>query len=339
MQPAPSFFVASGSLPAGVPDDFFARAAHAAKALGAKVVVDTSGPALAAALAEGVFLAKPNLRELQELAGSTLDEREQRLSAGRDLIERGAAEVVALTLGQHGGLLVTRRQAFYAPALPVKPVSAVGAGDSFLGAMIWSLATGQGIENAFRYGMAAGSAALLSAGTDCAGRSGGLRLHPQVRLQPLDIFGTPGDSLIASLTPSVLCSNRPARPAVCGNNDYLCTGGLGRRRRHGIARFDHIAGSRSMMQHQVLVATPLNQSTPQFLGVSSSSYSAHSQRPCSSSPAAASLHLATFSSLLPTETSHHLRDGTSLAAATTVHRLATPIRLFCRSIVNVEAIQ
>ena len=177
--------VASGSLPAGVPDDFCARAAHAAKALGAKVVVDTSGPALAAALAEGVFLAKPNLRELQELTGSTLDGQEQRLSAGRDLIERGAAEVVALTLGQHGGLLVTRRQALYAPALPVKPVSAVGAGDSFLGAMIWSLATGQGIENAFRYGMAAGSAALLSAGTELCKADDVLRLHPQVRLQPL----------------------------------------------------------------------------------------------------------------------------------------------------------
>jgi 6-phosphofructokinase 2 len=132
MQPAPSFFVASGSLPAGVPDDFVARAAQAAKAQGAKVVVDTSGPALAAALAEGVFLVKPNLRELQELTGSALDGREQRLSAAGDLIERGAAEVLALTLGQHGGLLVTRRQAFYAPALPVEPVSAVGTGDSFL---------------------------------------------------------------------------------------------------------------------------------------------------------------------------------------------------------------
>ena len=185
MQPAPSFFVASGSLPAGVPDDFFARAGHAAKALGAKVVVDTSGPALAAALAEGVFLVKPNLRELQELAGSALEGREQQLSAARDLIERGAAEVVALTLGQHGGLLVTRHQAHYAPALPVVPVSAVGAGDSFLGAMIWSLAAGQGIENAFRYGMAAGSAALLSGGTGLCKADDVLRLHPQVHLQPL----------------------------------------------------------------------------------------------------------------------------------------------------------
>ena len=58
---------------------------------------------------------------------------------------RGAVEVVALTLGHHGGLLVTRRQAVYAPTLPVEPVSAVGAGDSFLGAMLWSLGAGQGI--------------------------------------------------------------------------------------------------------------------------------------------------------------------------------------------------
>jgi 6-phosphofructokinase 2 len=185
MLPAPTFFVMSGGLPAGVPDDFVARAAQAAKALGAKVVVDTSGPALAAALKEGVFLVKPNLREMQELVGSELSRREQQIMAARGLIERGAAEAVALTLGQHGGLLVTRQQAQYAPGLPVEPVSTVGAGDSFLGAMIWSLAAGQSIENAFRYGMAAGSAALLSAGTQLCKADDVLRLHRQVHLQPV----------------------------------------------------------------------------------------------------------------------------------------------------------
>ena len=133
-----------------------------AKALGAKVVVDTSGPALAAALKEGVFLVKPNLRELQELVGSPLDGREQQLAAARSLIENRAVETVALTLGHLGALLVTQRQAFYAPALPVKPVSVVGAGDSFLGAMVWSLDAGQSIEDGLppRYRCRIGGAAL-----------------------------------------------------------------------------------------------------------------------------------------------------------------------------------
>jgi 6-phosphofructokinase 2 len=69
--------------------------------------------------------------------------------------------------------------------LPVEPVSTVGAGDSFLGAMIWSLAAGQSFESAFRYGMAAGSAALLSAGTQLCKADDVLRLHQQVLLQPV----------------------------------------------------------------------------------------------------------------------------------------------------------
>jgi 6-phosphofructokinase 2 len=183
MRPAPRFFVASGSMPTGVPDDFLARAARAAKALGAEVVLDTSGPALAAALGEGVFLVKPNLRELQELVRAPLDGREQQLAAARSLIEKRAAEAVALTLGHLGALLVTQRQAFYAPALPVEPASVVGAGDSFLGAMVWSLAAGHGIEEAFRHGVAGGSAALLSGGTGLCKGEDVRRLSPQVHLQ------------------------------------------------------------------------------------------------------------------------------------------------------------
>jgi 6-phosphofructokinase 2 len=185
IRPAPTFFVASGSMPTGVPDDFLARVARAAKALGANVVVDTSGPALAAALGEGVFLVKPNLRELQELVGSPLDGREQQLAAARSLIEKRAAEVVALTLGHLGALLVTQRQAFYAPALPLKPESVVGAGDSFLGAMVWGLDAGLGIEEAFRHGVAGGSAALLSGGTGLCKAEDVQHLSPQVHLQRL----------------------------------------------------------------------------------------------------------------------------------------------------------
>lgn len=181
----PRFFVASGSLPVDVPHDFFARAARAAKALGAKVIVDTSGEALAASLEEGVFLVKPSLRELEQLVGSPLGKQSEWLSATRNLIARNAAEVIALTLGARGGLLVTRDHAFYAPALPVEPVSAVGAGDSFLGALVWSLTEGQDIVSAFRYGMAAGAAALLSAGTELCKADDVMRLYPQVRMEAL----------------------------------------------------------------------------------------------------------------------------------------------------------
>jgi 6-phosphofructokinase 2 len=179
------FFVASGSLPAGAPHVLLARAARAAKGLGARVVVDTSGPALASALGEGVYLVKPNLRELQELMGSPLEGRERQLAAARSLIEQGGAQMVALTLGHLGALLVSRVEALHAPALPIAPVSTVGAGDSFLGALTWSLDAGQAVEDAFRYGVAAGTAALLSAGTGLCRADDVRRLYPQVRVERL----------------------------------------------------------------------------------------------------------------------------------------------------------
>src|SRR5262249_52559390 len=110
----PKFVVASGSVPPGVPDDFFARVARQAKTLGAQSVIDTSGAALRAALAEGVSLIKPNLVELSDLAGASLGNDEARLRACRKLIDDGRVKIVALTLGEEGSLLVTADQAFRA---------------------------------------------------------------------------------------------------------------------------------------------------------------------------------------------------------------------------------
>ena len=132
------FVVASGSLPPGVPSDFYGRIARATKQAGAKFIVDTSGPPLKAALEAGVFIVKPSLRELKELMAAPLESERDRIAACRSLIESGRAEMVALTLGDQGALLVARDQALRAQAVPIKPVSVVGAGDSFLGAMIWS---------------------------------------------------------------------------------------------------------------------------------------------------------------------------------------------------------
>ncbi|MDP1632935.1 MAG: 1-phosphofructokinase family hexose kinase [Caulobacter sp.] len=179
------FIVASGSLPPGVPDDFLVRLASVARTAGERVVLDTSGPALKAALRQGVYLIKPNLRELEDLTGETLDTDARRLAAARRLIADGAAEVIALTLGDQGAILVTADQAWRAPALDITPVSSVGAGDSFLGGMVHALASGQSLEDSFRMGLAAGSAALASPGTDLCQAEAVLALLPKVALQPL----------------------------------------------------------------------------------------------------------------------------------------------------------
>lgn len=178
-----SFVVASGSLPPGVPHDFYGRTAQVAKAASSKIVIDSSGPALRAALDVGVYLIKPNLNEFKLLMGELLETQADWIRACRSLVESGKVEIVALTLGNRGALLVTRDCVLGAQALAIKPVSVVGAGDSFLGAMIWSLASGHAVETAFRYGVAAGSAALLASGTELCRQEDVERLVNDVKLQ------------------------------------------------------------------------------------------------------------------------------------------------------------
>jgi 6-phosphofructokinase 2 len=185
LEQRPDLIVASGSLPPGIPEDFYGHIARLAKEWGARCVLDTSGPALKAALAEGVYLVKPNLRELSELVGAELSDQDSWVEACRALVGKGNAEIVALTLGDQGALLVTRDRAWRAHAIPIKPVSAVGAGDSFVGVMVWGLAAGHDLQTAFRYGVAAGTAALLSPGTELCRREDVERLYREVVLEPV----------------------------------------------------------------------------------------------------------------------------------------------------------
>src|SRR5215510_312885 len=188
----PRFLVASGSLPPGVPDDFYASVVEAMRGDGAKdakidakIIVDTSGTPLKRALEAGVYLIKPNLREMRELTGQSMQCEPDCIWACRQLVDAGRAEVVALTLGHYGAMLVTRELALRADPLPIKPVSTVGAGDSFLGAMVARLAGSRDLEDAFRYAVAAGSAALLAHGTEFSRRDDVERLVGSVSVRKM----------------------------------------------------------------------------------------------------------------------------------------------------------
>lgn len=171
------YVVASGSLPPGVPDDFYARVARASRELGARCIVDATGAALAEALAEGVFLVTPSLRELGALVGGALDSEQSRVEAASTLVSDGSAEYVALTLGEEGALLVSKAGITRLPAPPVEARSTVGAGDSFVAAFVLRLAQERSAEDAFRSAVAAGSAAVMSAATELCHRADVERLE------------------------------------------------------------------------------------------------------------------------------------------------------------------
>lgn len=158
------YLVASGSLPPSAPVNAYAELAALARHREARLVLDTSGPALRAALEERVFLVKPSLGELESLVGHRLDDDALRFAAAEELVAAGKAAVVALSLGQDGALLVTKAEKLRLRPPPVEAKSAVGAGDSFVGAMTLALARGEPAASAFAYGVAAGTAAVMAPG-------------------------------------------------------------------------------------------------------------------------------------------------------------------------------
>jgi 6-phosphofructokinase 2 len=176
----PRYLVLSGSLPPGAPVDTYARIARATCAPATRVVLDTSGPALAAALEAGVWLVKPSLNELRGLTGKPLVSESEWLAAAEELVRDGRTQIVVLTLGEQGALLMTADRILRVSGLPVQVSSSIGAGDSFVAAMVWALNRDAGLDEAFHYGMAAASAALLSAGTALCQQADVERLYREV---------------------------------------------------------------------------------------------------------------------------------------------------------------
>lgn len=162
----PDYLVASGSLAPSIPDDFYQQLALQAKENEVKIIVDTSGIALETCAKAGVFLMKPNLRELEVLSGKKFQSEGQMIDIAQNLIKNGMAEVFVISVGAQGAMLITENEAIKMrpPVVPIR--SKVGAGDSMVGGIVWALAKGEDITTAVRYGIAAGSAAVMTHGTD-----------------------------------------------------------------------------------------------------------------------------------------------------------------------------
>lgn len=181
-QSPPDYVVASGSLPPGAPQDLYARLADVASNWSAKLIVDGSGPALASALERGVYMVKPSLREMRELTHLPISNLHDVCAAAGYWLDTHCAEVIAVSLGERGALMVSRQGTWYAPPMSVKVISAVGAGDSFVAGMVWSLSRGDALDCAFSYGVAAGTAALTNTGTGLSAAADVLRLVHDVQL-------------------------------------------------------------------------------------------------------------------------------------------------------------
>lgn len=177
----PQYIVASGSLSEGMPSDFYSQAGRIARDLGARFVLDTSKDALREGLHEGAYLIKPNLRELQQLAGDELKSEQDQEAAARRFIDAENCEVVVLSLGAAGVLLVTAEtsERLRAPTVPIR--SKVGAGDSTVAGVVLGLARGLPLRESVLFGIAAGAAAVMTPGTELCRREDTERLFDQLR--------------------------------------------------------------------------------------------------------------------------------------------------------------
>ncbi len=186
------FLVLSGGNPPGVPDTAYADLTRSAKDRGLKVVVDSHGPLLEAALAQGVFCFKPNEKELGELMGRPLPDDHALHQAARELVQQGHAQWVAVSLAERGALMVGATGAWRAPAVQVSPRTTIGAGDSFVAGLVWGWLQACPPPEVLRWAMACGGAALLNPGTALCEAADVRELLPRIDVQPFT--GCAGDA-------------------------------------------------------------------------------------------------------------------------------------------------
>ncbi|EOC1351921.1 6-phosphofructokinase II [Cronobacter dublinensis] len=161
-----AILVISGSLPPGVGVEKLQQLIKAARQKGIRLIVDSSGDALAAALEVGdIELVKPNQKELAALVKRSLDAPDDVRQAAMELVQQGKARRVVVSLGPQGALGVDGSDCVQVVPPPMKSQSTVGAGDSMVGAMTLRLAQDAPLLDMVRYGVAAGSAATINQGT------------------------------------------------------------------------------------------------------------------------------------------------------------------------------
>ncbi|TWT09339.1 1-phosphofructokinase [Planomicrobium sp. CPCC 101079] len=175
------WFVLAGTLPDSIPTAFFKEVAQTCQKNGVRLVLDTSGPALNELIGLNPFLIKPNEHELGELFGIVISDKSDAYSYAKKLVEKGVENVI-VSMGGEGALLVTKELAVSAEAPKQKVVNTVGAGDSLVSGFIASYAKQENPLEAFKYGVASGSATAFR--SDLCEKPDVEALLGQVKLTP-----------------------------------------------------------------------------------------------------------------------------------------------------------
>ena len=179
----------SGNLPPGAPPDLYAQLVELIQSGGGRAFLDTSGEALRLGCAARPYAVKPNLEEAATILGRRLQSGCDLRGALRDLLGMGISLAV-ISLGADGAVIADRSEMHWARPPQVAVQSDIGAGDSLLAGLIWSLSLAREPAESLRWAVACGAAAAMEEGSGVCTKTQAMRIHPAVDVEPLECADT-----------------------------------------------------------------------------------------------------------------------------------------------------
>lgn len=182
--------VLSGSLPPGVPDDFYSRMIVMAREYGGNVILDTSGEALLAGVKAGPDLIKPNREETEKAVGINVGDAESAFEAARRLRELGARNV-AISMGADGIFWTDGKDSYLAEPPKVEVFSTVGCGDAAVAGFAVAAQRNLGKDESIRLAVACGAANCTAKLPGQVRSADAARLSPQIKVKHLSSVAVP----------------------------------------------------------------------------------------------------------------------------------------------------
>ncbi len=190
LRPKPDMLIVGGSIPPGVPIDFYYEVVHDSQGFGVKTILDCSGKGLSEGIKARPFLIKPNVHEIERLLGRELPDEGAVIKAAFELLDEGV-EIVVISRGKEGLIAASKEQVIKAVPPPVRIKSTVGAGDCTVAGLAIKLSQGESLMEACRLAAAMGTAAVLTPGTALCIYRDVNRLLPKIKVRELpDKYGS-----------------------------------------------------------------------------------------------------------------------------------------------------
>ena len=185
LRPQEGYLVLSGSVPEGFNKDIYRLIIKEFNKKGYKSIIDSDGESLIEAINSKPFMIKPNTYELERLLNKKINKLSDYLDGAKEILNRGV-EVVIVSMGSKGAILGSKEGFYRAVPPKVSVQSTVGAGDSLVGAFVYKSSAGSDILDAFKWGIAAGTATALTPGTSLCNEIDVKNIYNRIKIKKIN---------------------------------------------------------------------------------------------------------------------------------------------------------